>query len=51
MQGQRRDEGSDTELEHYDSEDSPTGQHGDSDKDLSRYEDDDVATAPWPPQP
>jgi len=52
MQRQRHDEGSSTELEHYDAEDAPTRQHRGSDPDLSHYDDDDddVATAPWPPQ-
>jgi hypothetical protein len=50
MQAQGHDNGSGTELEHYDSEEVTTGQHRGGDKDLSRYDDDDVATAPWPPQ-
>ncbi|MEO8180241.1 MAG: hypothetical protein ABI895_15505 [Deltaproteobacteria bacterium] len=50
MQRQTRDEGSGTELEHYDAEDAPTRQHRSGDRDLNRYEDDEVATAPWPPQ-
>jgi hypothetical protein len=47
---QAHDEGPGTELEHYDSDDAPTRQHRSADKDLRRYEDDEVATAPWPPQ-
>jgi hypothetical protein len=50
MQRQTHDEGSGTELEHYDGEDAPTRQHRGADRDLNRYEDDEVATAPWPPQ-
>jgi hypothetical protein len=50
MQQQMHDEGSGSELEHFDGEDAPTGQHRSADRDLSRYEDDEVATAPWPPR-
>ena len=50
MQAQGQKNGAGTELEHFDGEDAPTGQHRGGDKDLSRYDDDDVATAPWPPQ-
>jgi len=39
-------------LEHYDgADDAPTGPQRDAERDLNPYEEDEVATAPWPPQP
>jgi len=43
-------ESSNTELEQYnDGDDPPTHPQRGGEKDLNRYEEDEVATAPWPP--
>ena len=50
MQRQGHDNSSSTHLEHFDGgDDTPTGPHRGGERDLNRYEEEEVATAPWPP--